>query len=122
MAFVGSGGGVTSTGGTFMGYPIFIGGNVGAGDFILMNCSEIWKIGDLGVSLSTSDSAMIEQDSAPTGATDTPTAASATMVSMYQEDSTAIRVIRPISWGKRRSGAGGAVSYIGNANYGVEAS
>ncbi len=111
--------GMNASGGTFMGYPVFVGGNVGAGDVILMNCSEIWKIGDLGVSLSTSDSAMIEQDGAPTGATDTPTAASATMVSMYQEDSTAIRVIRPISWGKRRSGA---VSYIGNAAWGAESS
>ncbi len=111
--------GITATGGSFMGYPVFVGGNVGAGDVILMNCSEIWRIGDLGVSLSVSDSAMIEQDSAPTGATDTPTAASATMTSMFQEDSTAIRVIRPISWGKRRSGA---VAYIGNANWGAEAS
>ncbi len=111
--------GITATGGSFMGYPVFVGGNVGSGDVILMNCSEIWRIGDLGVSLSVSDSAMIEQDGAPTGASDTPTAASATLMSMFQEDSTAIRVIRPISWGKRRSGA---VSYIGNAAWGAESS
>jgi HK97 family phage major capsid protein/HK97 family phage prohead protease len=111
--------GLTARGGTFGGYPLLTGGNVGAGDFILMNGSEVWRIGDLGVSLSTSDSAMIEQDSAPQGATDTPVAASATMVSMYQEDSTAIRVIRPISWGKRRTGA---VAYIGDAAYGAEQS
>ena len=102
-------------GGTFMGYPVVIGDNVASGDVILLKPSDIWKIGDLGVSLSVSDSAMIEQDSAPTGATDTPVAATANMVSMFQEDSTAIKVVRPISWGKRRATA---VQYVGDAAWG----
>jgi HK97 family phage prohead protease len=106
-------------GGTFNGYPVYIGDNVGAGDVILIRTQDVWRIGDSGVRMSLSDSAMIEQDDAPTGATDTPTAASATMVSMYQEDSTAIRVVRRISWGKKYSGA---VQYVGNAAWGSESS
>jgi hypothetical protein len=34
---------------------------------------------------------------------------------MFQEESTAIKVVRSINWQKRRSGA---VQYIGNASYG----
>ncbi len=111
--------GITALGGTFQGYPVFVTQNMHAGDVALMNGSEIWKIGDLGVSVAVSDTAMIEQDGAPQGATDTPTAASATLTSMFQEDSTAIRVIRPISWGKRRAAA---VAVIGSTTWGAEAS
>ncbi len=59
---------------------------------------------------------MIEQSSAPTGATDTPVAATQYFNSMFQTDSTAIRVIRPLSFQKRRSSA---VAYVGTAEYGV---
>jgi HK97 family phage prohead protease len=110
---------VTPNGGTFQGFPLYTGDNVGAGDLILIKPSDVWRIGDTGTTLSISDSAMIEQDDSPTGATDTPTAASATMVSMFQEDSTAIKVVRRVSWGKRRSGA---VQYVGDAAYGNEVS
>ncbi len=109
--------GVGVNGGTFQGYPVFVTQNMHAGDVALMNGSEIWKIADLGVSLSVSDSAMIEQDGAPQGATDTPVAASATLTSMFQEDSTAIRVIRPISWGKKYASA---VAVIGSTTWGAE--
>lgn len=110
---------LTPMGGTFQGFPVVTGDNVGAGDVILVKPSDVWRIGDTGAVLSVSDSAMIEQDDAPTGATDTPLAASATMVSMFQEDSTAVKVVRRVSWGKRRSGA---VQYIGDAAYGSEVS
>lgn len=110
---------VTPQGGTFLTYPVFIGNNVPAGAVVLIKGSDVWRIGDSGMRLSLSDSAMIEQDDSPTGATDTPTAASATMVSMFQEDSTAIRVVRRISWGKRRSGA---VQWVTGAQYGAEQS
>lgn len=111
--------GITVEGGTFMGYPMVTGDNVGSGDFILLKPSDIWKIGDRGVEVSISDTAMIEQSSAPTGESDTPTAAGATFVSMFQEDSVAIKVTRRISFGLRRSTA---VAYIGDAAYGAEAS
>ncbi len=110
--------GVTPTGGTFHGFPVYVGNNIGTGDVILLQPKEIWKIGDLGVQISTSTEAMIEQSTAPTGATDTPVAASQYMTSMFQEDSTAIKVVRPINFGKRRTNAG--VAYIGDAAWGSE--
>jgi len=110
---------VTATGGNINGFQIFVGDNVGPGDVILLHCSDIWKIGDLGVSLSVSTEAMIEQSDTPTGATDTPVAASAMFTSMFQEESTAIKVVRPINWGKRRTPA---VTWIGNADWGADLS
>ena len=110
---------INPQGGTFVGYPVYVGDNVGASDVILMKPDEIWKIGDLGVNFAISTDAMIEQSSAPTGVTDTPTAASQAFTSMFQEESTAIKVVRPINFGKRRSTA---VAYIGDANYGAEQS
>ena len=107
--------GLNADGGVLLGDRVFTGDNVGAGDLILMKPSDIWKIGDGGVEMSMSDTAMVEQDSAPTGATDTPTAASATMVSLWQEESIGFKVVRRINYAKRRTGA---VAYIGDAAYG----
>lgn len=109
--------GITVEGGTYMGYPMITGDNVGSGDILLLKPSDIWKIGDMGVQFQLSDTAMIEQSSAPTGETDTPTAASATLTSMFQEDSVAIKATRRISFGKRRSSA---VQWIDDAAYGAE--
>ena len=110
--------GLSANGGTLLGDPVYTGDNVGAGDLILLKPSDIWKIGDGGVQVSMSDTATIEQDDAPTGATDTPTAASATLVSLWQEDSIGFKVVRRINYAKRRASA---VAYIGDANYGVGA-
>ena len=100
---------------TLEGRPVYSGHNVGTGDLILMSAGDIWKIGDGGVQVAISREAMIEQADNPAGATDTPVSAVAKFTSMFQEDSTAIRVIRSINWAKRRTGA---VHYIGNASYG----
>lgn len=110
---------INGNGGTFMGYPVVTGDNLGTTDIILIKPSDVWKIGDLGATLSISTEAMIEQADDPTGATDTPVAATNYMVSMFQEDSTAIKVVRPISWGKRRAGP---AQYVTDAAYGAEAS
>lgn len=93
---------------------VVTGDNVDPSDIILIKPSDVWKIGDSGLQVSVSREAMIEQDTAPTGATDTPAAASATMVSMFQEDSTAIKVVRRINFKKRRANA---VQWISNADY-----
>ena len=84
-------------------------------DLILMKPSDIWKIGDSGIEMSMSDTATIEQNDAPQGASDTPTAASATLMSLWQTESVGFKVVRRINYAKRRSGA---VSYIGDAAYG----
>lgn len=104
------------TGGRLLGDPIYTGGNVTAGHFMLASLENIWRIGDLGVQVSVSNVATIEQDSAPQGASDTPTAASATLMSMFQTESTAIKVVRPINFQLRRASA---VALIDNAAYGA---
>ena len=60
-------------------------------------------------------SATIEQDDAPPGAGDTPTAASATLISLWQEDQVGFKVTRRINYAKRRTGA---VAVISNCEYG----
>jgi hypothetical protein len=106
--------GVTSNGGTLEGDPLVTGDNVGAGDLILLKPSDIWKIGDRGIDVSISTEASIEQNSAPTGATDTPSGASTAWTNMFQSESTAIKVVRSINFAKRRSDA---VAFIGDAAY-----
>ena len=106
--------GVTEAGGTLMGKPFHTGDNVGTGDLILLKPSEIYRIGDSGVQVSISREASIEQNSVPTGATDTPVGASTAWTNMFQADSTAIKVVRSINYAKRRSHA---VAYIGDADY-----
>lgn len=107
--------GITASGGSLKGDPIIGGGNIGAGDLILLKPSDIYKIGDRGVEVSMSTEASIQMDSAPDGASDTPTA-NASVVSMYQTDSVAIKVVRPLNFAKRRASA---VAYIGDADYGA---
>lgn len=105
---------LTQKGGTFQGYPTLTGHNIPSGDVIMMSPRDVWRIGDSGVQVSVSQEATIEQDTAPQGATDTPVAASATLTNMFQEESTAFKVVRRINWQKRRSDA---VAYISPASY-----
>lgn len=107
--------GISASGGSLKGDPIHGGGNVGAGDLILLKPSDIYKIGDRGVEVSLSTEAAIQMDNAPDGDTDTPTA-NASMVSMFQTESVALKVVRPLNFAKRRASA---VAYIGDANYGA---
>ncbi len=110
--------GLTATGGTLLGDPVVTGDNVDGNDVILLKPSDIYRIGDTGVSVEMSREAMIEQSTVPSGATDTPVAAGQYMTSMFQAESTAIKVVRSINFAKRRSSA---VAYINNADYdGVE--
>ena len=108
--------GVAMQGGTLEGDPLVTGDNVGAGDLILLKPSDIWKIGDTGVEVSISTEAAIEQNSQPTGATDTPSGIATAFTSMFQSESTAIKVVRSINFQKRRSDA---VAFIGDAAYGT---
>jgi hypothetical protein len=109
--------GVTGNGGTLEGDPLVVGDNVGAGDFILLKPSDIWKIGDSGLSVSVSREATIEMSSAPIAAGLVPTGQTQNPVNMFQAESTAIKVVRSINFAKRRTGA---VAYIGDAAYGAQ--
>lgn len=102
-------------GGSMLKTPVYTGDNVPAGAFILLKPSDIWRIGDMGISVQVSDVATIEADTTPAGEADTPTAASATLMSMFGTESVAFKVVRRINFQKRRSHA---VQYIDNADYG----
>lgn len=107
--------GLGADGGTLKGDPVVTGENVTTGDWILLKPSDIYKIGDSGIEMSMSDSATIEQDSAPQGAADTPTAASATLISLWQEEQVGFKIVRRINYAKRRSTA---VAYLSDGEYG----
>ncbi|MFA7293555.1 MAG: phage major capsid protein [Rhodocyclaceae bacterium] len=107
--------GLNADGGTLLGDRVFTGDNVTGGHWILLKPSDIWKIGDSGIDVSMTDVATIEQDSAPAGAGDTPTAASATLMSLWQTEQVGFKVVRRINYAKRRSTA---VAYMDNCEYG----
>lgn len=107
--------GITAAGGTLFGKRVVTGHNCGVATIMLMDPRNIWRIGDRGVEVSVSDQATLEQDGAPQGASDTPAASSATIVSMFGTDSVAFKVVRPVNFQKRRSTA---VVFIGDAYYG----
>lgn len=108
--------GISTNGGTLLGDRVVTGGNVPGGVLALVSPGDIYRIGDDGIRVDFSTDAMIEQSTAPTGATDTPVAASQYFTSMFQEDSTAVRVIRSINFAKRRSSA---VQWVNDADYGA---
>jgi HK97 family phage major capsid protein len=107
--------GMGANGGTLLGDRVVTGHNVGATTIILLDPRNIWRIGDMGIEVSMSDQATIEQDGAPAGDSEAPTAASATLMSMFGQDSVAFKVVRPINFQKRRSTA---VTFISDAQYG----
>lgn len=107
---------INTGGGSLLGDPVVTGDNVNPAWLVLLKPSDIYRIGDTGVEVSVSREAMIEQSTVPTGATDTPVAASQAMTSMFQSESTAIKVVRPINFAKRRASA---VAYVNDAAYGA---
>lgn len=110
---------IGTEGGTLLGDPVVTGDNVGATNLILLKPSDIYKIGDMGIQVSISRDATIEQDSAPQGDAEAPAAATATLSSMFQTENTAFKVVRPINFAKRRASA---AAFIGDAQYGDSAS
>lgn len=101
--------GMTPTGGTLEGVPVrtsqYLANNGGSGGapFILVDESEVYLADDGSVTVDASEQASIEMNDAPTSNSGTPTGAS--LVSMWQTNSIALRAERFIWWGLRRSGA-----------------
>jgi len=108
--------GINAMGGTLLGDRVVCGDNINASHLILLDPSNIYKIGDMGIRISVSKEAMIEMGTDATGAALVPTAASKQMISMFQEESTAFKVVRPINFAKRRTTA---VAYVSDAAYGT---
>jgi HK97 family phage prohead protease len=111
--------GLTTSGGMLLGDMVVTSDNVDPSQIILLKPSDIWRIGDTGIDIALSSEAMVEQDDTPAGASDTPTAASATMMSMFGTDSSAIRAIRRVGWKLRRTGV---VAFTDTADFGGVAS
>jgi HK97 family phage major capsid protein/HK97 family phage prohead protease len=106
---------INQDGGTLLGDPVVTGDNVGSNDMILLKPSDIYRIGDSGVQVSISRDAMIEMDSSPAMNSQTPATATGKVVSMFQTESTAIKIVRSINFAKRRAGV---VQYITDAVFG----
>lgn len=96
--------GVTPTGGTFMGLPVFTSQYIptdSSGSVVmLIKGDEIFLGDEGGVQVSMSDQASLVMDDAPTMNSTTPTAAQ--VVSMFQTNSVAFLVERFINFAKRR--------------------
>lgn len=106
--------GITADGGTLLGDRTVTGDHVPAGAMILLKPSDIWRIGDGGVTVSISQDATLEMETEPAMEGATPTGPTGKMVSMFQTESTAFKVVRPINFQKRRTTA---VQWIDDAAY-----
>lgn len=106
-------------GGSFMGLPVVTSNSAhlsvspGSGDMIILaNTPEILMADDGQTTVDASREASIEMSDAPGQSAAAGTGAS--MVSMFQTSSVAIRAVRFINWKKRRSNA---VQFILNSAY-----
>jgi hypothetical protein len=110
---------INMNGGSLFGLPVvtsmsaYVSGSPDYGHMIvLVKPSDIFLADDGGMDVSISREASIQMDDAPTVDTSTPTATS--LVSMWQTESLAIKLVRYINWKRRRSTA---VGYIRSAAY-----
>jgi len=96
--------GVTPTGGTLAGLPVFASQYVPDGVVALIKGDEIFLGDEGGIQVSVSDQASLQMDDAPTQQSiGTPVATS--VVSLWQTNSVGFRVERFLNWQKRRAQA-----------------
>ena len=99
--------GITATGGTLAGLPVFTSQYVPTdsnGSVVaLVKGDEIFLGDEGGIQVAVSTEATLQMDSAPTQNSITPTATQG--VSMFQTNSVAVRVERFVNWQKRRPGS-----------------
>jgi HK97 family phage major capsid protein/HK97 family phage prohead protease len=116
---------ITMTGGTLKGLPVIASqyalmpGSPADNLLILCNASDIYLADDGQVSIDVSREASLEMDDAPTGASAQPVGSptaptAASLVSMWQTDSIAIKAERYINWQRRRASA---VSFLKDVKY-----
>ncbi len=99
------------SGGNVSGVPVLVSDYVGT-SVVLLAANEVFLVQGVGLDIRMSDQASIEMQSAPTGNSKTPTAAS--LVSMFQTDSQAFLVTESLGWERRRSAA---AAYVTAADY-----
>lgn len=96
--------GVTPTGGTLAGLPIYTSQTVPTNVVMLVKGDEIFLGDEGGIQVNISDQASLQMDDTPTQSSiGTPTATS--VVSMFQTNSVAFLVERFLNWQLRRPGA-----------------
>lgn len=95
--------GVSPTGGTLAGLPVFTSQYMAANTVMLLKGDEIFLGDEGGIQVSMSDQASLVMDDAPASNSTTPTAAQ--VVSMFQTNSVAFLTERFINWQKRRAAA-----------------
>lgn len=100
---------LSEEGGTFENKPWLTSDNAVSGDLLLVKPSDIYKIGDDGLSIDISRDASLEFASDPTGSAlangGVPVAASKQVVNLFQNGMVGIRLLRSLNWAKRRSSA-----------------
>jgi hypothetical protein len=98
--------GLSEEGGTMENKPYVTSDNCVSGDLLLIKPSDIYKIGDDGLSIDISRDATLEFASDPTGsALGTPVAQSKQPVNLFQNGMVGIRLLRSVNWAKRRASA-----------------
>lgn len=80
---------------------------------VLLQPGEVFLADDGGASVEASDQVSLQMDDGPTNKS-TATATGASLVSMYQTESIAIKAVRHVNWTKARSQA---CQFIRTANY-----
>lgn len=100
---------LSEEGGTLENKPYLTSDNAVSGDLLLIKPSDIYRIGDDGLSIDVSRDASLEFASDPTGSalanSSVPVAASKQVVNLFQSGMVGIRLLRSINWAKRRSTA-----------------
>lgn len=109
---------VTARGGSLGGVPVIVSNYVpsatAGGLFILVNASDIYFSDDGQATVDFSNQASIQMLDNPTNDSTNGTATS--LVSMFQTDSTALRMHRFANWSRRRNTG---VSYLTGVNWGA---
>lgn len=111
-------GGMSAQGGTFNGLPVIVSeyvsqvGETGSSPIVFLNTNEILLADDGTVTIDASNQASLEMSDAPAHNSGTPTGAS--LVSMWQTNSVALKAERYINWLRARDEA---VVWIDGAAY-----
>lgn len=107
---------ITMNGGMLEGVPVitsqYVPNESGGAMVILVSAQDIWLADDGAVTIDASREASLEMSDAPANDAGAPTPA--TMVSMFQTNSVALRAERFINWQKRRAAA---VQVIDDVSY-----
>jgi hypothetical protein len=100
---------VTVRGGTLAGLPLLVTTGAAASTLYAIDGSAVAR-SDGGVELDVSTSASLEMASDPMGSIATPAAATKQVVSLFQNEARAVRVVRPIGWKLRRANVVGRLT------------